>query len=58
MKAKKKPIDVKALADTAGGVTIGSNYANFEAPAARAAGVKVEDVAALVDKLANEAKAI
>lgn len=58
MKAKKKPLDVKALADVAGGVENASSYGGFEPPPARAAGVKVADVAELVNKLATEAKAI
>ncbi|MBX3184392.1 MAG: electron transfer flavoprotein subunit beta/FixA family protein [Polyangiaceae bacterium] len=58
MKAKKKPLDVKALADLAPGKTNGSSYFRFEAPPARAAGVKVPDVATLVNKLATEAKAL
>lgn len=58
MKAKKKPLDVKPLADVAGGKDNGSSYGGFEPPPARAAGVKVADVAELVTKLASEAKAI
>lgn len=58
MKAKKKPLDVKPLADVAGGTENASSYGNFQAPPARAAGVKVADVAELVTKLASEAKAI
>jgi len=58
MKAKKKPLDVKPLADVAGGTENASSYGNFTAPPARAAGVKVADVAELVTKLASEAKAI
>ncbi len=58
MKAKKKPIATHPLADLAGGETNGINILGLEAPPSRAAGVKVPDVAALVDKLRNEAKVI
>ena len=58
MKAKKKPIDVIQPGDL--GVDISSNLKTLgiEAPAERSAGVKVESVAELVDKLRNEAKVI
>src|SRR5690554_28455 len=58
MKAKRKPLDVKTAADL--GVEIGSNITllKAEAPAARSAGVRVADVAELVDKLKNEAKVL
>jgi electron transfer flavoprotein beta subunit len=57
MKAKKKPLDVKALADvTDAGLT--TTYDKFEPPAARKAGVIVKDVAELVDKLQNEARVL
>jgi electron transfer flavoprotein beta subunit len=58
MAAKKKPLDVKSLADVAGGATLTTRYLKFERPAQRAAGVKVKDVSELVDKLANVAKVI
>lgn len=58
MAAKKKPLDVKTLDELAGGTTVGSRYFKFELPPARQAGIKVPDVATLVDKLANEAKVI
>jgi electron transfer flavoprotein beta subunit len=58
MKAKRKPIDVKPVADF--GVDMKSNVTilKVEAPAQRSGGVKVADVAELVEKLKNEAKVI
>ena len=58
MKAKKKPIDIIQPSDL--GVYISSNLKTLgiETPAERSAGVKVESVAELVDKLRNEAKVI
>ena len=58
MKTKKKPIDIIQPGDL--GVDISSNLKTLgiEAPAERSAGVKVESVAELVDKLRNEAKVI
>ena len=58
MKAKKKPIDIVTAADL--GVEVASRLTTLkvEEPAKRKAGVKVADVAALVDKLKNEAKVI
>ena len=58
MKAKKKPVDV--LTPEALGVDPGSclETLRVEEPAARAPGIKVADVAALIDKLKNEAKVI
>jgi electron transfer flavoprotein beta subunit len=58
MKAKKKPLDVKAPADL--GVELNASLAitKVEEPPVRSAGIKVADVAELVDKLKNEAKVI
>ncbi|WP_313702589.1 electron transfer flavoprotein subunit beta/FixA family protein [Achromobacter sp.] len=58
MKAKKKPLDVET--PEALGVDPVSRLETLrvEEPAARAPGIKVADVAALVDKLKNEAKVI
>jgi electron transfer flavoprotein beta subunit len=58
MKAKKKPLDVKA-ADSLG-VALDSkvNTLKVTTPASRQAGVKVESVAELVAKLKDEAKVI
>ncbi|WP_451982351.1 electron transfer flavoprotein subunit beta/FixA family protein [Azospirillum endophyticum] len=58
MKAKKKPID--ALTPDALGVDMAPRLKTLKVaePAKRKAGVKVPDVAALVDKLKNEARVI
>ncbi|HTH16875.1 MAG TPA: electron transfer flavoprotein subunit beta/FixA family protein [Magnetospirillum sp.] len=58
MKAKKKPLAVVPVADT--GVDIAPRLVTLkvEEPPKRSAGIKVADVAALVDKLKNEAKVI
>ena len=58
MKAKKKPLEVFTPADL--GVDTGGNIKTLkvEPPAERQAGVKVETVEELIDKLKNEAKVI
>ena len=58
MKAKKKPIDESSPADL--GVDISTRLTTLKVtePSSRDAGVIVEDVAELVDKLKNEAKVI
>jgi electron transfer flavoprotein beta subunit len=58
MKAKKKPIDTLAPADL--GVDVAPRLTTIKVtePPAREAGVMVESVAELVDKLKNEAKVI
>ena len=58
MKAKKKPMDVKSAADV--GVDVAPRLAIIETtePPARKAGIKVESVAELVEKLKNEAGVI
>jgi electron transfer flavoprotein beta subunit len=58
MKAKKKPLEVKA-ADSYG-VSLNSavSVLKVTAPAVRQGGIKVESVAELVDKLKHEAKVI
>lgn len=58
MKAKKKPLDVMALADTGVDASKRVTTLNVAPPPERSAGVMVESVADLVDKLKNEAKAI
>ena len=58
MKAKKKPIDVITPADLGVDVAPRVKTLKVEPPAERAAGIKVESVEALVDKLRNEAKVI
>jgi electron transfer flavoprotein beta subunit len=58
MKAKKKPLDVLSPADM--GIEIKTHITQLSVapPPERSAGIKVEDVAQLVDKLKNEAKVI
>ena len=58
MKAKKKQMDVFKPADLGVDVTPRIKTLKVEEPPKRSAGVKVADVAALVDKLKNEAKVI
>ncbi len=58
MKAKKKPIDTKTPADLGVDVAPRLTTLKVEEPPKRGAGIKVPDVAALVDKLKNEAKVI
>jgi electron transfer flavoprotein beta subunit len=58
MKAKKKPLDVLTPADLGVEVTSHITQVSVEPPAERQAGIKVEDVDQLVDKLKNEAKVI
>ena len=58
MKAKKKPLDTHKPADL--GVDVAPRLATLKVsePPSRSAGVKVADVAQLIDKLKNEAKVI
>ena len=58
MKAKKKPLEVVKPADL--GVDVAPRLANVTVtePPKRSAGIKVADVAQLIDKLKNEAKVI
>lgn len=58
MKAKKKPLDVFTPEDLGVVVTSHVTQLRVEPPAERQAGIKVADVAQLVDKLKNEAKVI
>ena len=58
MKAKKKPLDVIALEDTGVDVTKRQTISNVAPPAERSAGIIVESVADLVEKLKNDAKVI
>lgn len=58
MKAKKKPIDTYTPADLGVDVTPRLKTLKVEPPATRKAGVIVETVEELVDKLRNEAKVI
>ncbi|MHC1948766.1 electron transfer flavoprotein subunit beta/FixA family protein [Bradyrhizobium sp. UFLA06-06] len=55
MKAKKKPIDDKSVADYGVDVTRRLEVLKTAEPAGRKAGVKVKDVAELVNKLKTEA---
>ena len=58
MKAKKKPLDTVTPDDLGVNVTPSVEVLAVNPPAERAAGIKVETVEALVDKLKNEAKVI
>ncbi len=58
MKAKKKPMDVKTPADLGVDVAPRLSLVKVAPPAERAAGITVDSVDALVDKLKNEAKVI
>jgi electron transfer flavoprotein beta subunit len=58
MKAKKKPLDTVKPADLGVDVAPRLKTLKVEEPPKRGAGIKVPDVATLVDKLKNEAKVI
>jgi|TARA_B110000967_G_scaffold41241_1_gene41138 electron transfer flavoprotein beta subunit len=58
MKAKKKQLDTTTPADLGVDVTPRVTLMGVELPAERSAGITVEDVTQLVDKLKNEAKVI
>jgi len=58
MKAKKKPIDALAPADLGVDVSPRLKLIKVVEPSKRQAGIKVDSVATLVDKLRNEAKVI
>jgi electron transfer flavoprotein beta subunit len=58
MKAKKKPLAVVKPADLGVDVTPRLTTLKVAEPAKRSAGIRVADVAQLVDKLKNEAKVI
>jgi len=58
MKAKRKPLDTTTPADLSVDITPRVSLLGVELPAQRQAGIKVDDVAMLVDKLKNEAKVI
>ncbi|MDH4051126.1 MAG: electron transfer flavoprotein subunit beta/FixA family protein [Rubrivivax sp.] len=58
MKAKKKPMDVLKPADLGVDITPRLKTLKVSEPPKRGAGIKVPDVATLVDKLKNEAKVI
>lgn len=58
MKAKKKPLDTVTPDELGVDVTPSLTILKVEEPPQRSAGIKVADVAELVDKLHNEAKVI
>lgn len=58
MKAKKKPLDVLKPADLGIELPEGVKVLKVVEPPKRSAGIKVADVAELVDKLKNEAKVL
>lgn len=58
MAAKKKPLAEVKLADLASDTKVKVTYGSFSAPPARKAGIKVKDVAELVQKLTTEAKVL
>ncbi len=58
MKAKKKPLDSKPVADLGIDVAPRLKSVNFAPPAARKGGIKVENVAELIEKLRQEARVI
>ncbi|TWH64676.1 electron transfer flavoprotein beta subunit [Azomonas agilis] len=58
MKAKKKPLEVKTPAELGVSLKAHTRLIKVEAPAERQAGIKVDSVEALVDKLRNQARVI
>ena len=58
MKAKQKPLQTIALAELGVNAAPTIETLKVEAPPARKGGIKVPDVATLIDKLKNEAKVI
>jgi electron transfer flavoprotein beta subunit len=58
MKAKRKPLDTLTPEELGIDVTPRIKTLKVEEPAARAGGIRVADIAQLVDKLKNEAKVI
>ena len=58
MKAKKKELSILPIADLGVDVTPRTELLSVEAPPSRAAGVILETVDDLIDKLKNEAKVI
>jgi electron transfer flavoprotein beta subunit len=58
MAAKKKPLETKTLAELTNGAALTNPYSKFERPPQRKAGIKVKDVAELVARLVDEAKAL
>ena len=58
MKAKKKPLEITPVAETGVDVSSGVSVVEVNEPPQREAGIIVNSVAELVDKLRNEAKVI
>ena len=58
MKAKKKQMDIMSPEELGVDVTSTVEVLSVEPPAEREAGIKVESIEELVDKLKNEAKVI
>ena len=58
MKAKRKPLDVTTPADLGVEMKSTLSLVKVTPPAERSAGIKVADVAELVDKLKNDAKVL
>ena len=58
MKAKKKPLEVVAIADTGVDISSGLSVVEVNEPPKREAGIMVKSVAELVEKLRDEAKVI
>jgi electron transfer flavoprotein beta subunit len=58
MAAKKKPLATQPLEPLLAGATLTHRYRRFERPAQRKGGIRVKDVADLVERLTNEAKVI
>jgi electron transfer flavoprotein beta subunit len=58
MKAKQKPLAMRSTEELGVDVSPRTQLLGVELPAQRQAGIKVNDVAQLVDKLKNEAKVI
>ncbi|WP_106477075.1 electron transfer flavoprotein subunit beta/FixA family protein [Phytohalomonas tamaricis] len=58
MKAKKKPIDTRSVADLGIDIAPRTRLLKVQTPAERQAGVRVASVDELIDKLKNEAKVI
>lgn len=58
MAAKKKPLAEMKLSDLTADTALKAGYHAFEPPPKRKAGIKVKDVAELVSRLQNEAKAL
>ena len=58
MKAKKKPLEIIAIADTGVDIASGLSIVEVNEPPKREAGIIVNSVAELVEKLRNEAKVL